>query len=171
MLVGNDHKKQLKKDFVIECNNEKYGESNHKNNKQNRDYTNLKKLPWIRNISPKIKHELKKIPKDIAFTSEKNLQQTLCQKNKPKLLPNSQPRVYQLNSSCNRKYIGELKKTVLTRCIEHEQDSMSGKWEFSGATEHKKECHGQSTGCIRKQYTFHHTCTKEKSAKRSKQAV
>ena len=71
MLVGNDHKKQLKKNFVIECNNEKYGESNHKNNKQNRDYTNLKKLPWIRNISPKIKHELKKIPKDIAFTSEK----------------------------------------------------------------------------------------------------
>ena len=30
-----------------------------------------------------------KIGKDIAFTSGKNLQQILCQKNKPKLLPKS----------------------------------------------------------------------------------
>ena len=44
---------------------------------------------------------------------------------------------------------------------------MSGKWETSGATEHTKECHDSSTGCIRKQYAFHHTCTKGKSAKRS----
>ena len=34
------------------------------------------------------------------------------------------------------------KKGVLTRCIEHQQDSMSGTWESSGATEHTKECHG-----------------------------
>ena len=33
------------------------------------------------------------------------------------------------------------KTRVLTRCIEHQQDSMSGKWESSGATEHTKECH------------------------------
>ena len=32
---------------------------------------------------------------------------------------------------------------VLTQCIEHQQDNMSGKWESSGATEHTKECHGQ----------------------------
>ena len=38
----------------------------------------------------------KKIGKDIALTSGKNLQQILCQKNKPKLLPNSQPGVYQI---------------------------------------------------------------------------
>ena len=35
------------------------------------------------------------------------------------------------------------KKRVLTRCIEHQQDSMSGKWESPGATENTKECHGQ----------------------------
>ena len=50
----------------------------------------------VPNISPKIKREFKKIGKDIAFTSGKNLQQILCQKNKPKLLPNSQPGVYQI---------------------------------------------------------------------------
>ena len=85
----------------------------------------------------------KKIGKDIAFTSGKNLQQILCQKSKPKLLQNSQPGVYQLDCSCNGKYICESKKRVLTRCIEHQQDSMSGKWESYGATEHTKECHGQ----------------------------
>ena len=44
---------------------------------------------------------------------------------------------------CKIKYIGESKKTVLPRCIEHQQDSMSGKYESSGAAEHTKECHGQ----------------------------
>ena len=35
------------------------------------------------------------------------------------------------------------RKRVLTRCIEHQQDSMSGKWESSRATGHTKEHHGQ----------------------------
>ena len=64
-------------------------------------------------------------------------------KNKPKLLPNSLPEVYQLDCSCNGKYIGKSKKRVLKWCIEHQQDSMSGKWESSGATKHTKEWHGQ----------------------------
>ena len=85
----------------------------------------------------------RKYGKYIVFTWGKNQQQILCQKNKPKLLPNNQPGVYQLHCSCNWKYIGKLKKRVLTRCIEHQQDGMSGKWESSGATEHTKECHGQ----------------------------
>ena len=128
---------------MVEYNNKKNNKNNHENNIQIRDYTNLKKLSWIPSISPKIKREFKKRGKDIAFTSGKNLQQILCQKNKPKLLPNSQPGVYQLDCSCNGKYTGESKNRVLTRCIEHQQDSMSGKWESSGATEHTKECHGQ----------------------------
>ena len=51
--------------------------------------------------------------------------------------------MYQLDFSCNGRYIGEPKKKVLTRCIEYQQDSMKGNWESSGATEHTKECHGQ----------------------------
>ena len=47
--------------------------SNYENNTENRDYSNLKKLPWIPSISLKIKREFKKIGKDIAFTSGKNL--------------------------------------------------------------------------------------------------
>ena len=33
-------------------------------------------------------------------------------------------------------------KPGFTRTIEHQQDSMAGKWEASGATEHTKKCHG-----------------------------
>ena len=33
------------------------------------------------------------------------------------------------------------KKRVLTRAIEHQEDSTAGKWEASGATEHSKDFH------------------------------
>ena len=39
--------------------------------------------------------------------------------------------------------IGETKKRVLTCSIEHQEDSMAGKWEASGATKHYKYCHGR----------------------------
>ena len=78
----------------MKYNSKKNNKNKHKNNTEDRDYSNLKKLPWIPNISPKIKRKFKKIGKDIAFTSGKNMQQILYQKNKPKLLPNSQPGVY-----------------------------------------------------------------------------
>ena len=31
----------------------------------------------------------------------------------------------------------------MTRTVEHQQDSIKGKWESSGATEHCLKCHGQ----------------------------
>ena len=58
-------------------------------------------------------------------------------------MPNSYPGVYELSCDCGGKYIGETKKRVLTQSIEHQEDSMTGKWEASGATEHSKDCHGR----------------------------
>ena len=127
MFVENGHNKQLLKNLLIKYKNKKNNKNNHEDKTENREYKNLKKLPWNPNISSKIKRKFKKIGKDIAFTSGKNLQQILCQKNKLKLLPNSQLGVYQLDCSCNGKYIGKSKKRVLTRCIEHQQDSKSRK--------------------------------------------
>ena len=77
-----------------------------KKNNDSRNHTNSKKIPWVPNIGPKIRKEFKKVNKKITFTSGKNLQSILCQ-NKPKLLPNSHPGVYQLDCSCNGRYIGE----------------------------------------------------------------
>ena len=107
-----------------------------------RNYTNSKRVPWVPNIGPKLRKEFKNVKKDITFTSGKNLQGILCQNN-PKLPSNSNPGVYQLDSSRNGRYIGESKKKVLTRCIEHLQDRIKGNWQSSGATEHTKQCHGQ----------------------------
>ena len=72
----------------------------------------------------------------------RNLKNFIC-RNKSKLLPNSSPGVYQLDCTCKTLYIGETKRKVITRAIEHQQDSFNGKWESSGATEHCLECHGQ----------------------------
>ena len=53
MFVENSHKKQLLKNLAIKYKNNKKKKNSHKNNTENRDYKNLKKLPWIPNISPK----------------------------------------------------------------------------------------------------------------------
>ena len=93
-------------------------------------------------LDPKLGKEFKKKKIKTVFTSGTNLKSILCQ-NKSKLIPHSYPGVYTLSCSCNAEYIGETKKKVITRTIEHQQDSMKGKWESSGATEHCLECHGQ----------------------------
>ena len=65
-------------------------------------------------------------------------------------MPNSYPGVYELSCDCGGEYIGETKKRVLTRSIEHQEDSMAGKWEASGATEHSKNVMGGLISCTQK---------------------
>ena len=70
-----------------------------------------------------------------------NLKDILC-KNKDKLIPNSYAGVYELKCSCGSVYNGETKKKIISRSIEHQQESIKGNWSSSGATEHTKERHG-----------------------------
>ena len=93
-------------------------------------------------IGPKIRKELRKTGCRVIFTSAAKLKNILCN-NKSKLLPNSYPGVYKLSYDCGGEYIRETKKRLLTRSIEHQEDSMTGKWKGLGATEHSKECHGR----------------------------
>ena len=76
----------------------------------------------------------------VAFPTGPNLKHILC-KSKDNLIPNSYSGVYELKCSCGSVYNGETKK-VITRSIEHQQESIKGKWSPTGATEHTKECHG-----------------------------
>ena len=89
------------KNLIIKYNYELNNKSNHENNTENRDYKNLEKLPWIPNISAKIKREFKKIGKDIAFTLGKNLQQILCQ--------NTNQKYYQM---VNQEYITQVARAI-----------------------------------------------------------
>ena len=120
--------------------NSRINENKHQaHNTENKD-SNIVKLLWIPIIGPKITKKLQKTGCKVIFTSATKLKNILCN-NKSKLLPNSYPGVYELSHDCGGKYIGETKKRVLTRSIEHQKDSMTGKWEASGATEHSKDCH------------------------------
>ena len=61
---------------------------------------------------------------------------------KQRYVTNSYPGVYKLKSWCGSVYNGEAKKKLISRSIEHQQDTIKGSWSSSGATEHTKECHG-----------------------------
>ena len=100
------------------------------------------KLQWVLRLGPKLRKEFQKFDIKTIFTLGRNLKNFIC-RNKSKLLPNSSPGVYQLDCTCKTLYIGETKRKVITRTIEHQQDSFNGKWESSGATGHCLECHGQ----------------------------
>ena len=113
------------------------------NNKDtSEDINKVVKLPWIPIIGPKLRQAFKKKNIKTIFTSSPNLKSLLC-RSKTKLLLNSYPGVYELKCTFNSDYFGETKKKILTRTIEHQQDSFKGKWDNSGATEHTLTCHGQ----------------------------
>ena len=57
------------------------------------------------------------------------------------IIANSRPGVYKIDCKCGEaKYLGETKKMVVTRVIEHERDVSHGRWEKSGLTGHAKNC-------------------------------
>ena len=113
------------------------------NNKDtSEDISKVVKFPWILIIGPKLRQAFKKKNIKTIFTSGPNLKSLLC-RNKTKLLPNSYPGVYELKCTCNSAYFGETKKKILTRTIEHQQDSFKRKWDNSGAAEHSLTCQGQ----------------------------
>ena len=136
MFIENGHEKSKIENIV-----ESWRSSNSSPENNDNDLKFVK-LPWIPQIGPKLRSIFKTHGYKVAFTSGPNLKSILCN-NKSKLLPNSYPGVYKLTCSCGAIYIGETKKKVLTRTIEHQQDSIKGNWESSGATEHCKSCHGQ----------------------------
>ena len=77
----------------------------------------------------------------INVSNGPNLKNILC-KNKDKLIPNSYPGEYELKCSCRSVYKSETKKKIISRSIEHQQESIKGNWSSSGATERTKKCRG-----------------------------
>ena len=101
------------------------------------------KIPWIPKMGPRLRKSFKKFGIRTVFSSPSNLKTILCSKNKSELRVNSKPGIYKLDCSCGESYIGETKKKVSTRLMEHQRDSYLGKWSSSGASEHARSCHGQ----------------------------
>ena len=101
------------------------------------DISKVVKLPLIPIIGPKLRQAFRIKNIKTIFTLGPNLKSLLCQI-EAKLLLNSYPGAYESKYTCNLAYFGDTKKKILTRIIEHQQDSFKGKWENSGATEHRQ---------------------------------
>ncbi|XP_065650401.1 uncharacterized protein LOC136078552 [Hydra vulgaris] len=138
IFVENGHDKNILNNITID-----YLKNGSKNTTcQPLDTQPFIKLPWIPIVGPKLRKEFQKQNIKVIFTSTPNLRNIFCN-NKTKLPLNTNPGVYQLNCSCGSIYIGETKKKVISRCIEHQKNSFKEKWSSSGATEHSKTCHGK----------------------------
>ena len=99
-------------------------------------------LPWIPEVSPKLKKAYKKAGYKTVLKSGRNLQTILTNKNKTKLPKNSQPGVYKIPCKCNKvpPYIGETKVKIGSRFEQHEGYAAKGQWEKSGAALHQRDC-------------------------------
>ena len=91
--------------------------------------TKSKQLPFLRyqKSDQKLKKKIQKFGFRVAFQAGPNLKNTLC-KNKYKLIPNSYPGVYELKCLFGSVYNGETKKKIISRSIEHQQESIKGNW-------------------------------------------
>ena len=64
--------------------------------------------------------------------------------------------MYVRQSSCSwgSVYNGETKKKIVSRSIEHQQESIKGNWSSYGATKHTKKCHGHFDGLHPKTFSM-----------------
>ena len=115
-------------------------QSNQKRSKLTSKITHYTSLPWIPQISQKLKKSFKKAGCEVSFKAPKNLNSILTSKNKPKLPPNSQPGIYLVPCGCKSGYTGETKKQIRTRKREHEKAVFHRETEKSGLAEHNDDC-------------------------------
>ena len=100
-------------------------------------------LPWIPNVSPKLRKIYKKAGYKVVFKSGKNLGTILTTNNKTELPKNSHPGIYKIPCSCGiQPYRGETKKRICTRADEHKNNIEKQEWDKSGIAHHSKCCHG-----------------------------
>ena len=110
-------------------------------NKEGNEPTKFVSLPFIPNLSNKLKNVFRKAGFTAMFKSGRSLSSILTSRNKPKLPKNSYPGVYRVPCNCRNNYIGHTGKQVSTRGTEHEKAVFTGNWGHSALSEHTKECH------------------------------
>ena len=97
-------------------------------------------LPFIPDLSNKLKKVFHKAGFTAMFKSGRSLSSILTGRNKPKLPINSYPGVYRVPCKCLVNYIGHTGKQIQTRGKEHEKAVFMGNWDESALSEHTKEC-------------------------------
>ena len=114
--------------------------SNFKSSNERKSQKNFVSMPFVPNISQKLKKVFSKAGFDVMFKSGRRLENVLTSRNKPKLPKNSYPGVYKAPCNCNRNYIGHTGKKVSSRGVEHEKAIYMGHWDSSALAGHSKDC-------------------------------
>ena len=110
------------------------------NKKRNDGPKKFVSLPFIPNLSKKLKNIFFKAGYTVMFKSGRNLSSILTSRNKPKLPKNSYPGVYKQPCNCESNYIGQTGKKVLTRSTEHEKAVFMESWDDSALAKHCQDC-------------------------------
>ena len=97
-------------------------------------------LPWIPQLSPKLRKSFKEAGYRTVFKSSANLKTLLTSKNKSKLPKLDHPGVYMIDCNCRKKYVGETKLKIATRMEQHQKSITDKKWNSSGVSFHAKTC-------------------------------
>ena len=126
IFCQNGHNRKTLQKIINSFEKKTHGTNNNNNNNKKQTVT----IPWEPKIGPKIKNEIQRFGFRVAFPTGPNLKNILC-KNKDKLIPNSYPVVYKLKCSCGSVYNGEAAKKIISRSIEHQQESMKRNWSSS----------------------------------------
>ena len=108
--------------------------------KQSDDPKKFVSLPFVPNLSKKLKNIFFKAGYTVMFKSGRNLSSILTSRNKQKLPENSYPGVYKQPCNCLSNYIGQTGKQVLTRSKEHEKAVFMGNWDDSALAKHCQNC-------------------------------
>ena len=94
-------------------------------------------LPWIPQVSPKLRKVYKKAGYKVVFKSGMSLKRLLTSRNKSRLPPNSHPGVYKVKCDCTTQpYIGETKLRICTRTDQHKEYVAKKKHGQSGISNH-----------------------------------
>ena len=124
----------------IESDYQKTREETREDRDMATEHPKIVKLPWIPELSPKLRKSFRKAGYKAVFKSTANLKTLLTSKNKSDLPSNSQPGVYMINCKCGKGYVGETKLKVSTRITQHEKNVSDEKWDVSGITNHARTC-------------------------------
>ena len=142
-FVENGYPKQSLQSIITSCKQQKHNQQQQQQPEQiQAQDSNLKlvKLPWIPELSIKLKKIFKKAGYKAVFKSVSNLQTLLTSKNKCKLPINSYPGVYNIKCKCGEQYVGETKLKVSTRIQQHRKEANKSNTVYSGICEHSVKC-------------------------------
>ena len=117
-----------------------YFKSPNNNERTVQDFNDAVSLPWVPNLTNKLKQAFKKHGIKTVTKSASNLQNLLCNRNKPKLPKNSYPGVYIVDCKCGARYTGGTGCSVCNRIKQHAKSVFEGNWKDSGLAEHAKNC-------------------------------